>query len=58
VFARSKIVAMASAPNATCERPSPIYENLFNTNITPNSAEQSAIKVPTISAYLTNGYDK
>jgi hypothetical protein len=58
VFVRSKIVAIASAPNATWDSPSPIYENLFNTNITPSNDEQSAIKVPTIRAYLTNGYDR
>ena len=31
-------------------------KNLFNTSVTPNSEEHSAIKIPTINAYLTNGY--
>ena len=55
---RPTTAAMAIAPNATCERPSPIYENLFNTRITPSSDEHSAISTPTMSAYLTNGYEK
>ena len=55
---RPTTAAMAIAPNATCERPSPIYENLFNTRITPRSDEHSAISTPTMSAYLTNGYEK
>ena len=50
------IDAMAIAPNATCESPSPIKENLFKTSVTPRSDEHKAIKVPTINAYLTNGY--
>ena len=50
-------VAIASAPNATCESPSPMNENLLSTRVTPRSEEHKAISTPTISAYLTNGYD-
>jgi hypothetical protein len=50
-------VAIASAPNATCDKPSPMKENLFNTSVTPRSDEHKEISTPTISAYLTNGYD-
>ena len=53
-----KIPAIAKLRNATCERPSPIKENLFNTSVTPKRDEQSAIRTPTISAYRTNGYSK
>ena len=52
-----RTVAIASAPNATCERPSPMNENLLSTSVTPRSDEHKAISTPTISAYLTNGYD-
>ena len=48
--------ATAIAPNATCDKPSPIYEKRFNTSVTPSNDEQSAISTPTISAYQTNGY--
>ena len=48
--------ATAIAPNATCDNPSPINENLFKTSVTPRSEEHNAIKTPTINAYLTNGY--
>jgi hypothetical protein len=58
VLVRSNIVAIANAPNATWESPSPIYEKRLSTSVTPKSDEQSAIRVPTISAYLTKGYDK
>ena len=50
--------AIHIAPNATWESPSPINENLFRTNVTPRSDEQSEINTPTIKAYLTNGYSK
>ena len=56
--AKSKIVATAIAPNATWDKPSPIKEYLFNTNVTPNKDEHSAIKTPTINAYRTKGYSK
>ena len=49
-------VAMAMAPNAICDKPSPINENFLSTRVTPNNPEQSAISTPTISAYLTKGY--
>ena len=54
-FDNLKIVAIAIAPNATWDNPSPIKENLFNTRDTPNKEEHSAINTPTINAYLTNG---
>ena len=47
--------AIAIAPNATCDKPSPIYENLLSTRMTPRSDEHSAIRTPTIRAYLTKG---
>ena len=50
--------AMAIAPNATWDSPSPIKENRFSTNVTPRREEQSAISTPTIKAYHTNGYWK
>ena len=49
-------LAMAMAPNATWESPSPINENLRRTSVTPRSEEQSAMRTPTINAFLTNGY--
>ena len=42
--------AMAMAPNATWDRPSPIKENRFSTSVTPSSDEQSAIRTPTTNA--------
>ena len=48
--------AMAIAPNATWESPSPIKEKRFRTSVTPRREEHSAIKTPTINAYHTNGY--
>ena len=42
--------AIAIAPNATWESPSPMKENRFSTSVTPNREEQSAINTPTISA--------
>ncbi len=55
LFVRFITDAMAIAPNATWESPSPIKENLFKTKVTPNKLEQREIKIPTIKAYLTNG---
>ncbi len=55
-FASFNTPATATAPNATWDKPSPIKENLFSTNVTPSKEEQSAINTPTISAYLTKGY--
>ncbi len=52
-----RTVAIASAPNATWDNPSPINENLLSTSVTPRSEEHREISTPTISAYLTNGYD-
>ena len=55
LLVKLRTVAMARAPKATCDNPSPIYENLLSTSITPSSEEHSAINVPTIKAYLTYG---
>jgi len=49
------IPATAIAPKATCDKPSPIYENLLSTSVAPNREAHNAISTPTISAYLTNG---
>ena len=58
LFVNCKMVAIDIARNATCESPSPINENLFNTSVTPSSEEQSATNTPTTRAYLTKGYVK
>ena len=50
-----KTVAIAIAPKATWESPSPINEKRFNTKETPKSDEHKAIKTPTIKAYWTKG---
>ena len=42
--------AIAIAPNATWDRPSPMKENRFSTSVTPSREEQSAISTPTMSA--------
>ena len=55
LFDKCKTAAIEIAPNATWESPSPMNENLFKTNVTPNNDEQREIKVPTINAYLTKG---
>ena len=50
--------AIAMAPNATWESPSPIKEKRLSTSVTPIREEQRAIRIPTIRAYHTNGYWK
>jgi hypothetical protein len=50
LFVKLSTVAMARAPKATCDNPSPMYENLFNTRVTPSSDEHRAINIPTINA--------
>ena len=47
--------ATASAPNPTCDRPSPIIEYLFNTRLTPKSAEHKETRIPTVNALTING---
>ena len=42
--------AMQSAPNPTCESPSPIIEYRFKTSVTPSKAAQRATSTPTIIA--------
>ncbi len=49
---------MQIPPKATCDKPSPIKENLFRTSVTPSKEEHREIKTPTINAYLTNGNEK
>ena len=49
-FVRLRTLAIAMAPKATCERPSPIKEKRFRTSVTPSSEEQSAMRTPTMSA--------
>ena len=56
LFVKFNTEAIAIAPNAMWDKPSPIKENLFKTNVTPKRAEQREISTPTISAYLTKGY--
>ena len=55
-FVNCMTVATDIAPKATCDNPSPIKENLLRTSVTPRSDEHNAIRIPTIIAYLTNGY--
>ena len=55
---KENTIAMQRAPNATCERPSPIKESLLRTIVVPKSEAQSAISVQTINAFLTMGRDK
>lgn len=50
-----KTAAIAIAPNATWDKPSPIKEYLFNTKITPNKEEHNATRIPAAKAYLTKG---
>ena len=48
--ARFKAAATDMAPNPTCERPSPIMENRFNTRLTPSKEAESVTSSPTINA--------
>lgn len=50
LFVTFKDVAMAIAPKATWESPSPMKEKRFSTKITPNKDEQRAINIPTMTA--------
>ena len=56
LFVKFKIDATAIAPKATWDKQSPINEKRFNTSVTPSREEHRAIRIPTISAYFTNGY--
>ena len=49
-FVMFSIAAIAIAPNATCDRPSPMKEKRLSTSVMPRSDEHSAIRMPTISA--------
>ncbi len=42
--------AMASAPKATWDRPSPMKENRLSTSVTPNREAHRAMSTPTTSA--------
>ena len=53
-----KTDAIAMAPNAVCESPSPIYESLLRTKVTPSNEETMAIIMPAINAYCTNENEK
>ena len=48
--AQFKAIAIAQAPNPTCDNPSPIIEFLFNTKDVPSKAAQIEIEIPTIKA--------
>ena len=50
LFVTLSIVAIATAPNATCDSPSPIKENRFSTKTVPKSDEHSEINTPVMSA--------
>ena len=56
LLASLNIVAIARAPKATWDSPSPMKEKRFSTRVTPRREEQRAVKTPTISEYLTKGY--
>ena len=49
--ARFSTAATHSAPNPTCDRPSPIMEYRFSTRLTPSNAEHNDVSVPTSSAF-------
>jgi hypothetical protein len=46
--------AIAVAPKARFDKPVPMKEYRFNTNVTPRSEEQSAIRTPTTIALCTS----
>ncbi len=48
--------AIEIAPNPTCDSPSPIIENLFNTRLTPRREAESATSSPTIKAFFKKSY--
>ena len=50
-------VAIAKAPNAVCDKPSPSMEFLRRTNGTPTSAVQIEINNPAISARCIKVYE-
>lgn len=50
LFVKPRTIDMATAPKATWDNPSPINENRFKTNVTPNNEEHRAINTPTIIA--------
>ncbi len=52
-----KIVASATLPKATCDKPSPIIEYLLKTSDTPTKAAHSDINIPTINALCINVYE-
>ena len=51
-------VAIAIAPNAVCDSPSPINEKRFNTSVTPSNEAATEIKTLTMNAFLTSSTEK
>lgn len=49
--------ATDKAPNPTCDKPSPIIENLLSTRLTPRSAQHSATSPPAIMALTIKSYE-
>ena len=48
--------AIASAPNPTWDRPSPIMEYLLRTSVTPSTAAHRATRTPMHRALTMKGY--
>ena len=57
-FVIFKTEAIAIAPKAVCESPSPMYENRFKTRVTPKSEDESEIIIPATNAYTTKEKEK
>ena len=55
--AKCNTVAIANAPNPTCDSPSPIIEFLFKTIVIPIKDEQIDISIPTIKALTIKLYE-
>ena len=55
--ANPNTVAMAKAPNPTCESPSPIMEFFLRTSDTPINDAHSEIIIPTINALVIKSYE-
>ena len=52
-----RMVANATLPKATCDKPSPIMEYLLKTSDTPTKAAHSDNNKPTINALCMNVYE-
>ena len=55
--ARPRTEAMAKAPKATCDKPSPSIDFLRKTSGVPMSAEERAMNAPATSACTMNEYE-